>query len=123
MEAEIVEVRESPESRQQRKAELIREGEFYRVGVVHAKAQVKQAARPEALFHSAVDQATWAIRSRVDGLLQPTGASVATLAPIVMTVIRILRNRKAGKAGLASAVVMTAIGWYLQQRRARRSAY
>lgn len=123
MESQTVEVKELKNSQQQRKAELIREGEFYRVGVVHAKAQVKQAARPEALFHSAVDQATWAIRSRVDGLLQPTGASVATLAPIVMTVIRILRNRKAGKAGLASAVIMTGIGWYLQQRRLRRAAY
>ncbi|MDB5932934.1 MAG: hypothetical protein JWQ01_278 [Massilia sp.] len=121
MESQTVEVKESKDDHQRRKEELIREGAFYRVGVAHAKAHVKEAARPEALLHSAIDHATWAVRSRVDGLLKPTGASVASLAPIVMTVIRILRNRKAGKAGIASAVVLAGVGWYLQQRRLRQA--
>jgi hypothetical protein len=123
METQTVEVKEPKEDMQARKAQLIREGEFYRVALVHAKAQVKHAARPEALFHSAVDHATWAVRSRVDGLLKPTGASVATLAPIIMTAIRIFRSRRMGVAGIASAVAMAGFGWYMQQRRLKQAAY
>jgi hypothetical protein len=53
MESQIVAVKDQPASVDERKAQLIRQGEFHRVGVMHAKAQVKHAARPEALFHSA----------------------------------------------------------------------
>ncbi|PIL43956.1 hypothetical protein CR105_16595 [Massilia eurypsychrophila] len=108
---------------QERKAQLIREGEFYRVALVHAKAQVKHAARPDVLFHSAVDHATWAVRSRVDSLLKPTGASLATLAPIVVTAVRIFRNRRMGIAGIASAVAVAGFGWYMQQRRLKQATF
>ena len=116
-------VKDQPDDLQARKAELVRQGEFYRVSLVHAKAQVKHAARPDVLFHSAVDHATWAVRSRVDSLLSPTGVSVATLAPIVMTAVRIFRNRRMGVAGIASAVAVAGFGWYMQQRRARQAAF
>lgn len=123
MESQTVEVKEPKGDVQERKAQLIREGEFYRVALVHAKAQVKHAARPEVLFHSAVDHATWAVRSRVDSLLRPTGASVAALAPILVTAVRIFRNRRMGIAGIASAVAIAGFGWYLQQRRLKQSTY
>jgi hypothetical protein len=123
METQTVEVKEPKEDMQERKAQLIREGEFYRVALVHAKAQVKHAARPEVLFHSAVDHATWAVRSRVDSLLKPTGASMATLAPIVVTAVRIFRNRRMGIAGIASAVAVAGFGWYMQQRRLKQATY
>ena len=123
MESQTVEVKEPKGDVQERKAQLIREGEFYRVALVHAKAQVKHAARPEVLFHSAVDHATWAVRSRVDSLLKPTGASMATLAPILVTAVRIFRNRRMGIAGIASAVAIAGFGWYLQQRRLKQSTY
>ena len=106
----------------ERKAELIRQGEFYRVGVVHAKAQLKHAARPEALFHSAVDHATWALRSRVDSLLSPTGASVASIMPFAMTIFKFIRHRKIGKASVGVALALAGVGFYLQQRRAREQA-
>ena len=48
MESQIVEVKDE-RSVQERKDELVRQGEFYRIGVVQSKAQVIQAARPEAL--------------------------------------------------------------------------
>jgi hypothetical protein len=122
MDPQTVEVKDQRSGTEQRKAELIRQGEFYRVGVVHAKAQVKYAARPEALFHSALDHATWALRSRVDGLLKPTGTSVAMLMPYALAIFKFLRQRRMGKAGLGAAVALAAVGWYLQ-RRARQVGY
>lgn len=123
MDTQTAEVKDQASDLEQRKAELIRQGEFYRVGVVHAKAQVKYAARPEALFHSAVDHASWALRSRVDGLLKPTGTSVAMIMPYALTIFKFIRQRRMGKAGLGAALALAAVGWYLQQRRARQVTY
>jgi hypothetical protein len=123
MEPQIVEVREPKLSLEERKAQLLRQGEFYRVGVVHAKAQLKHAARPDALFHSLIEHATWAVRSRVDGLLRPTGTSVASLVPYAMTVIGFIRSRRTGKASLGVALALAAVGFFLRQREARRAAF
>ena len=123
MDTQTVEVKDKHADTDERKAQLIRQGDFYRVGVIHAKAQVKQAARPEALFHSAIDHATWALRARVDGLLKPTGASVASIMPYAMAIFSFIRKRKVGKASLGVALALAGVGWYLQQRRARQFAY
>jgi hypothetical protein len=123
MESQIVAVKDHPASVEERMAQLIRQGEFHRVGVMHAKAQVKQAARPEALFHSAIDHAGWAVRARVDSLLHPTGTSVGALMPYALTAFRFIRHRRIGKASLGVAVVLAGLGFYLQQRRARQTAY
>jgi hypothetical protein len=122
MESHIVEVKDKDDDIEERKAQLIRQGEFYRAGVVHAKAQVKHAARPEALFHSAVDHATWAVRTRIDNLLKPTGTSVSTLLPYVVTIYNFIRNRRVGKTSLGVAVVLAGVGFYLQQQRAKQTA-
>ena len=87
------------------------------------KAQLKQAARPDALFHSAIDHAGWAVRARVDSLLHPTGTSVGALMPYALTVFRFIRHRRIGKASIGVAVVLAGVGFYMQQRRARQSAY
>ena len=47
-------------SHEERKRALLRDGEFYRTGVAHARAQIKHAARPEVMLHSVIDHATWA---------------------------------------------------------------
>jgi hypothetical protein len=47
-------------SHEERKRALLRDGEFYRAGVAHARAQIKHGARPEVMFHTALDHATWA---------------------------------------------------------------
>jgi hypothetical protein len=122
METQTVEVQDKPVDPAERKAELVRQGEFYRVGVVHAKAQVVHEARPDVLFHTAVDHASMAIRSRVDGLLHPTGASVASVMPWALTAFKFLRQRKMGKAAIGVALVLGGVGVYLQQRRAREAA-
>ncbi len=122
METQTVEVQDKPLDPAERKAELVRQGEFYRVGVVHAKAQVVHEARPDVLFHTAVDHASLAIRSRVDGLLHPTGASVASIMPWALTAFKFLRQRRMGKAAIGTALVLGGVGIFLQQRRARQEA-
>lgn len=106
----------------ERKEALLRDGEFYRAGVAHAKAQIRHGARPEVLFHSAVDHATYAIRGRVDSLLHPTGFSVASMAPYALTAIKFIRHRRLGKPALAVTVLLGLAGWYLQRRRAEQAA-
>lgn len=106
-----------------RKEELLREGAFFRSGVALAKAQVKHAARPDVLFHSAVDHATFALRSRADALLRPTGVSVAALAPYAMTIISFIRGRGLGKPALGVGLVLGAVGWYVQRKRMQQLAY
>lgn len=110
-------------SHEQRKRALLRDAEFYRSGVVHARAQIKHAAQPEVILHSVVDHATWALRARADALLKPTGTSVSVLAPYAMTVIGFIRKRRLGKQALGAAAVLGALGWYVQRKRAQQVAY
>jgi C4-dicarboxylate-specific signal transduction histidine kinase len=102
-----------------RKAELLREGEYYRAGVEHAKAQIKHGARPEIMFHNVIDHATWALRTRADALLKPTGTSVSVLAPYALTLLGFIRKRRLGKPALAAAALLGAAGWYYQRKRAQ----
>jgi hypothetical protein len=106
----------------ERKAALIRQGEFYRVSVVHAKAQVKHAARPEQLFHSAVNHASGMLRAHFNGLLKPSGTSVSAIMPYAMALIGFIRKRRVGKASLGVALALAGIGWYLQQRREQHAS-
>jgi len=116
---ETVKIKQTPAERIE---ELKRDGEFYRAGVAHAKAQIKHGARPEVLFHSAVDHASFALRSRVDSLLHPTGFSIASMAPYALTAIKFIRHRKLGKPALAVSVLLGVAGWYFQRRRAQQAA-
>ena len=104
----------------ERKEELMRDGEFFRAGVAHAKAQIRHGARPEVLFHSAVDHATYAVRSRVDSLLHPTGVSMSSIAPYALTAIKFIRHRKLGKPALAIGVLLGVAGWYWRHRQAQQ---
>jgi hypothetical protein len=106
-----------------RKEELLREGAFFRSGVALAKAQIKHAARPEVLLHSTIDHATFALRSRADALLRPTGISVAALAPYAMTILGFIRRRNLGKPALGVGLVLGALGWYVQRKRMQQLAY
>lgn len=105
------------DSFEERKARLLREGDFYRVGVVHAKAAIKLGARPEALFHNAVDHAAFAIRSRVDNILRPTGINVATIMPYAVTVMGFLRKRGMLTGALGAIASAAGVAYYWQQHR------
>jgi C4-dicarboxylate-specific signal transduction histidine kinase len=108
------------ESTEQRRAEILRDGEFYRSGLAHAKAQIKHAARPEVMFHSVIDHATWALRSRADALLRPTGTNLSMLAPYALTVLGFIRKRRLVKPALGVALLAGVAGWYVQRKRAQQ---
>ena len=102
----------------ERKARLLRQAEFYRVGIVHARASIKQGSRPEALFHTALDHAAWAVRSRVDSLLHPTGINVASIMPFAATIVGFITRRRLVKPALGVLVAAAAVALYVQRRRA-----
>jgi hypothetical protein len=101
----------------ERKALLVRQGEYYRVGIVHAKAHVVQGARPDVLWHAAMDHAGWALRSRLDSLLHPTGANITMLMPFAMGALRFLARRHLVKPVAGVAAGIGALVWYLKHRR------
>lgn len=112
-----VDVSSSADALAQRKTHLKRQADFYRVGIVHAKATIKHGARPDTLFHSALDHATWAVRSRVDSVLRPTGISVGTVWPYAVSIIGFLRQRKMMKPALGVLAAAAGAAVYVQRRR------
>lgn len=103
-----------------RKQELLREGEFFRAGVTHAKAHIQHAAKPEVMLHSAIDHATWALRARADALLKPTGTNVSVLMPYALAAVNFVRQRRMGKQAAGAALVLGALGWYVNRRRSQQ---
>ena len=102
-----------------RKTHLKRQADFFRVGIVHAKHSIKQGARPEVMFHSALDHATWAVRSRVDSMLRPTGISIGTVWPYAVSLLGFLRQRRMMKPALGVLAAAAGAAVYLQRRRAQ----
>ncbi len=100
----------------ERKSRLLRQGEFYRVGIVHAKANIKHAVKPEVIFHSVIDHASYAVRSRVDGMLRPTGINVATIMPYAMTILSFLRRRRMMKPALGILAAAAGAAYYVRNR-------
>ncbi len=101
----------------ERKSRLMRQAEFHRIGIVNAKTAIKQGSRPEALFHSALDHASWAVRSRIDSLLRPTGTNVASMMPYALAVLGFLRRRRLVKPALGVAAAAAGMAWYVQRQR------
>ncbi|MBV8125277.1 MAG: hypothetical protein JO370_14525 [Paucibacter sp.] len=104
-----------------RKERLIREGELYRVGVVHAKARVSQALRPDAVLHEAFEQVVGMAQARFSGLLQPGGLSglkLSSLLPYALTVASYVARKRLIKPALAVGVVV-AVGaaWLIRRKR------
>lgn len=106
-------------AKSERKARLLRQGDFYRAGIVQAKANIKHGAKPETIFHNALDHATFALRSRVDGLLRPTGINVGSVMPYAMSVISFINRRRLHKPAIGVAVLMAGAAWYAQRQRSR----
>ena len=100
-----------------RKQELLREGEYFRNGVAHAKAQIRHSAHPDVMLHGVIDHATSALRVRADALLRPTGTSVSDLMPYGMAAYKFIRQRRMGRKAAGAALVLGAIGYYLNKRR------
>ncbi|WP_426111478.1 hypothetical protein [Massilia sp. PWRC2] len=110
----------------ERKALLVQRGEIYRIGLVRAKAQVLYETQPQALLHTAVDHAAFAIRSRIDSLLTPTGLSIGAVLPYALPLLRLLRKHQFGtksKIALGAVAVLAGVGVYFQRKHRRDGAY
>lgn len=103
------------------KQRLIREGELYRVGVVHSKALLAQALHPEALLHGAVDQAIGMAQARFGALLQPGGLSglpLKAMMPYLLTVGSFIVRKRLLKPALAAGVLAAAgAAWLMRRKR------
>jgi hypothetical protein len=109
------------------KQRLIREGELYRIKVVHAKALVANALHPDALFHGAVDHAVGLAQARLGGLMKPGGLgslgslkslNYRALLPYAMTVGSFIARKKLIKPVLGVAVVLgLGAAWLMRRKR------
>lgn len=110
------------------KQRLIREGELYRIKVVHSKALVGNALHPDALFHGAVEHAVGMARARIGGLLQPgglggalsgavSGFNVKSLLPYAMTVGSFVVRRRLLKPAIGVALVLgVGVAWLMRRK-------
>lgn len=100
-------------SAQARKRQLIAEGELYRVGIVHARANVGHALRPETLLQGVVETATGFAGHRVEALLAPGGARLQTIMPYVLTALSFIGRKKLVKPALVLvAAAAGAAAWF-----------
>lgn len=108
------------------KQRLIREGELYRIKVVHSKALLGQALQPDALLHGAVEHAVGLAQARLGGLLQPGGAggfglnvkSLKSLMPYALTIGSFIARKRLVKPAIALAVVAGAgVAWLFRHKR------
>lgn len=102
------------------KQRLIREGELYRIKVVHAKALVGNALQPDALVHGALEHVVGLAQSRLGGLLQPgglQGIDVKWLMPYALTVGSFLLRKRLLKPVLVLSVAAGLGAAWVRRRR------
>lgn len=108
------------------KARLIREGELYRVSVLHGKHTVLQAMHPEVLLHGAVDLAVGTVQNRLAGVIGGTAAAAGaggllanykTLMPIAMSVGSFISRKRLIKPAIALGAVLAGLGTWLYKRK------
>lgn len=99
---------------------LIREGELYRIKVVHAKALVSQALQPDALMHGAVDHAVGLAQARLGGLLQPGGLSklnFKAVMPYAISIGSFIARKRLIKPALGVVALAGAgVAWLLHRK-------
>jgi hypothetical protein len=101
------------------KHKLIREGELYRIKVVHAKALVANALHPDALFHGAVDHALGMAKARMGGLLQPggmSGVNLKSFMPYALTVGSFIARKRLVKPAIGLALALGVGAAWLMRR-------
>lgn len=107
----------------ERKLRLLRQAEFHRTNIASAKSAIRQGARPEAIYHNAVDHVTFAVRNRVDNLLRPTGVNIATIAPYALSILGFLRQRRLLKPAVGVLAAAAGVALYINHRRNQQSPY
>ena len=108
------------QSLEQRRAQLLRQGELHRQGLVLSRQHVKYGMKPDVILHNAIDNATYAVRSRIDTVLTPAGLSVTALMPYAVRVFGILRRRRKLKPALGVAALVGGAAWYLNHRHKQK---
>jgi hypothetical protein len=106
-----------PASKAARKAQLLRDGEFYRVGIVHAKQRVMHSLSPNAIMHHAFEHAVGFATHRIDSVLAPTGVRLQALVPYAVTALSLFARKKLLKPVLGIALVALAVGALLARYR------
>jgi hypothetical protein len=110
------------------KQKLVREGELYRIKVVHAKALVTNALHPDALFHGALEHALGMAKARVGGLLQPGGLSglgglggvnFKAVVPYALTVGSFIARKRLIKPAIGLALALGIGAAWLMRRKSR----
>jgi hypothetical protein len=103
-----------------RKKKLIAEGAFFRVGIVHAKAQAGHAMRPQALLHDAVEHAFGFASARMGDFLAPGGLvpRLQSVMPYLLTAASFVGRRKLLKPVLLGGVVLAGgVAWLMRNKR------
>lgn len=104
------------------KERLIRAGEYYRVGVIHAKAQLEHALRPEAVMQEALSQAVGLAQARFGSLLGGAadgagGSVLSRLLPFALTLGSIIARRRLFKPALVvGAAVAVGVAWLMRRK-------
>lgn len=114
------------------KLRIIREGELWRIKLVHSKALVGQALQPDALMHGAIDHAVGLAQARLGGLLHAGDgggfslksltslASLGTLKtvmPYALTVGSFIARRRLIKPVLVLATVAgVGVAWLMRRK-------
>jgi hypothetical protein len=114
------------------KLRIIREGELWRIKLVHSKALVGQALQPDALMHGAIDHAVGLAQARLGGLLHSGDgggfslksltslASLGTLKtvmPYALTVGSFIARRKLVKPVLILATAAgVGVAWLMRRK-------
>jgi hypothetical protein len=114
------------------KLRIIREGELWRIKLVHSKALVGQALQPDALMHGAIDHAVGLAQARLGGLLHSGDgggfslksltslASLGTLKtvmPYALTVGSFIARRKLIKPVLILATAAgVGVAWLMRRK-------
>jgi len=103
------------------KDRLIKEGELYRVSVLHAKMQLANALHPDALMHGAVDHAVGIAQARLGALLAPgglSGVNFKSVLPYAMTLGSFMARKRLIKPVLIVGTALAAVGaWLIRRKR------
>lgn len=99
------------------KARLVAQGDSYRAGLAHARVQMAQSMRPDALLHGVVEHALVFAASRFEHLLAPTGVKVQTVLPYLITALSFIARKKLVKPALGIAAGIAGAVWLLRRKR------
>lgn len=114
---------DSKDALAERKKQLQRLGEFYRMGLVHSKAHVKHGIEPHVLMASVFDAASYALHARIHlALGRGGGVRVQTLLPYLVPAYTFLVQRRLVRPVVLLVAAAGAAAAFLMRRRGARLA-